>query len=51
LEEWKNVIFIDKTSVQFGGIRGKRRVWRLPSKAYDKHGIRRRWKGFSEFMF
>jgi hypothetical protein len=26
-------------------------VWRLPREAYDKHCIRRRWKGFSEFMF
>jgi transposase len=51
LEDWKNVIFTDETAVQLGGTRGKRRVWRLPGEAYDKHCIRRRWKGFSEFMF
>ena len=26
IEEWKNVIFTDKTAVQLGGTRGKRRV-------------------------
>jgi hypothetical protein len=51
IEEWKNVIFTDETAVQLGGTRGKRRVWRLPGEAYNKHCIRRRWKGFSEFMF
>jgi transposase len=51
LEDWKNVIFSDETAVQLGGTRGKRRVWRLPGEAYNKHCIRRRWKGFSEFMF
>jgi hypothetical protein len=45
------VIFTDKTTVQFGSVRGKRHVWRLPGEAYNKHCIRRRWKGFSEFMF
>jgi hypothetical protein len=51
LDDWKDVIFTDETTVQLGGIRGKRRVWRLPGEAYNKHCIRRRWKGFSEFMF
>ena len=51
IEEWKNVIFIDETAVQLGSVRGKRRIWRLPGEAYNKHCIRRRWKGFSEFMF
>jgi transposase len=51
LEDWKNVIFTDETAVQLGGTRGKRRVWRLPGEAYNKHCIQRRWKGFSEFMF
>jgi hypothetical protein len=45
------VIFTDETTIQLGGIRGKRRVWRLPGEAYNKHYIRRRWKEFSEFMF
>jgi transposase len=51
LEDWKNVIWTDETAVQLGGTRGRRRVWRLPREAYHKHVIRRRWKGFSEFLF
>ena len=51
LEDWKNVIFTDETAVQLGGTRGRRRVWRMPREAFNKHCIRRRWKGFSEFMF
>jgi hypothetical protein len=42
IKEWKNVIFTDETAVQLGGTRGKRRVWRLPGEAYNKHYIRRR---------
>ena len=51
LEDWKNVIWSDETSVTMGGQRGRRRVWRLQSEAYLKHCIRRRWKGFKQFMF
>jgi hypothetical protein len=51
LEDWKNVIFSDETSIQLGGFRGRRRVWRKLDEAYRKHVIRRRWKGFSEFIF
>jgi hypothetical protein len=51
LEDWKNVIWTDETAVQLGGTRGRRRVWRLPGEAYHKHVIRRRRKGFSEFLF
>jgi len=51
LEDWKNVIFSDETAVQLGGVRGRRRVWRKPDEAFDKHVITRRWKRFSEFMF
>jgi len=51
MEDWKNVIWTDETSVQLGGIRGKRRVWRKPDEAYHKHCIKTRWKGFKEFMF
>ena len=51
LEQWKDIIFTDETSVQLGAVRGARRVWRKPEEAYDLHVIRRRWKGFSEFMF
>ncbi len=51
LEDWKNVIFTDETSVQKGGVRGKRRVWRLKTETHNPHCITRRWKGFSEFMW
>jgi transposase len=51
LEDWKNVIFTDETSVQKGGVRGRRRVWRLKHEAHHIHVISRRWKGFSEFMW
>jgi hypothetical protein len=34
-----------------GGQRGRRRVWRLQTEAYLKYCIRRRWKGFKQFMF
>ena len=51
LEKWKNVIWTDETSVQIGGVRGKRRVWRKPGEAFHPHVITRRWKGFSEFMW
>jgi hypothetical protein len=34
-----------------GGQRGRIRVWRLTSEAYNQHCIRRHWKGFKEFMF
>jgi hypothetical protein len=51
LEDWKNVIWSDETSVTMGGQRGRIRVWRMTSEAYQTHCIRRRWKGFKEFMF
>jgi transposase len=51
LEDWKNVIWSDETSVTMGGQRGKLRVWRLNSEAYNYHCVRRRWKGFKQFMF
>ena len=51
IEDQGNVIFTDETAVQLGGTRRKRRVWRKPDEAYHKHVIRRRWKGFSEFIF
>jgi len=49
-EDWKYVVFSDKTSVQLGGVRGRRRVWRKKEETFYKHVIQRRWKGFSEFM-
>jgi hypothetical protein len=51
LEDWKNVIFTDETSVQKGSVRGKRRVWRKESERFHGDVITRRWKGFSEFMW
>jgi transposase len=51
LEDWKNVIWTDETSVQLNAQRGGRRVWRKPSEANDLQVTRRRWKGFQEFMW
>jgi hypothetical protein len=51
LEDWKNVIWTDETSVQLGSVRGKRRVWRRADEAFHPHVITRRWKGFSELMW
>jgi hypothetical protein len=51
LEDWKNVIWSDETSVTWGGQKGKIRVWRREDEAYNYHCIRRRWKGFKQFMF
>jgi hypothetical protein len=42
MEDWKNVIWTDETSVQLGGVRGKRRVWRKVKEAYYKHYIKKR---------
>ena len=33
LEDWRNVIWTDETSVQLESVRGKRRVWRRPDEA------------------
>src|SRR5450432_2097678 len=51
LEDWKNVIWTDETSVKLGGVRGARRIWRKRNEAFHPHVITRRWKGFSEFMW
>lgn len=51
LEDWKNVIWSDETSVTWGGQRGRIRVWRTSGEAYKYHCIRWRWKGFKQFMF
>jgi transposase len=50
LEMWKKVIWSDETAVVLGAVRGKRRVWRLPYEACNRHNIRFRWKGRKEFM-
>ena len=51
LEDWKNVIWSDETSVMLNAVRGKRLQWRTSKEMNDKTCIRRRWKGRSEFMF
>jgi hypothetical protein len=51
LEDWKNVIWSDETSIMLGHRRGATRVWRTKEERYDETVIRRRWKKASEFMF
>ena len=51
LEQWKDVIWTDETSVCLGARRGKKRVWRTSKEKYKESCIRTRYKGFSEFMF
>ena len=52
LEDWKNVIWTDETSVVLNARRGGRvRVWRQANERFIKPNIRVRYKGFSEFMF
>ena len=50
LEDQKNVIQTDETSVKLGGVRGARRVYRKPNEAFHLYIITQRWKGFSEFI-
>ncbi|KAI1678360.1 Tc1 [Pyrenophora tritici-repentis] len=51
LENWKDVIWSDETSVLLNHRRGSYRVWRKTDEAFIKSVIRERWKGYSEFMF
>jgi transposase len=51
LDDWKNVIWSDETSVVLNHRRGGYRVWRKTDKAFVRSCIRERWKGYSEFMF
>ncbi|CAG5157183.1 uncharacterized protein ALTATR162_LOCUS4975 [Alternaria atra] len=51
LEDWKNVIWTDETSVVINYRRGGYRVWRRADERVVKSCIRERWKGYSEFMF
>ena len=51
LEDWKNVIWSDETSVVLLHRRGSYRIWRTADEAVVKSCIRERWKGYSEFMF
>lgn len=51
LEEFKDVIWTDETSVVLLHRRGGYRVWRTKEERFLKSVIRPRWKGASEFMF
>ena len=51
IEDWKQVIWTDETSVVLGHRRGGYRVWRRSNEAFSKTCVRERWKGNSEFMF
>jgi hypothetical protein len=51
LEDWKNVIWTDETSVVIGHRRGGYKIWREADERVVKSCIRERWKGYSEFMF
>ncbi|KAI1520645.1 HTH-Tnp-Tc3-2 domain containing protein [Pyrenophora tritici-repentis] len=51
LEDWKNVIWTDETSVVINHRRGGYRIWRRADERVVKSCIRERWKGYSEFMF
>ena len=51
LEDWKNVIWTDETSVVLNSRRGKVRIWRRPWEVCQKTCVRRRFAGYSEFIF
>jgi transposase len=51
LEDWKQVLWSDETSVVYGTRRGGERVWRTVYEVNTKTCRRQRWKGYSEFMF
>lgn len=51
LDDWKNVIWSDETSVVLLHRRGGYRIWRTKDERFQKSCIRERWKGACEFMF
>lgn len=51
LEDFKNIIWTDETSIILGHRRGSNRCWRRPFECYDPTVIRRRYKGSCEFIF
>ncbi|KAK2471147.1 hypothetical protein H9L39_17378 [Fusarium oxysporum f. sp. albedinis] len=51
LEDWKNVIWSDETSVILLHRRGSYRVWRRATERFTRSCIRERCKGTMEFMF
>jgi hypothetical protein len=51
LEDWKNVIWTDETSVVLGHRHGRSRLWHTKKDRYNLTVIRPRWNKASEFMF
>ncbi len=51
VEQWKDVIWSDETSVILNSRRGRVRVWRQPHEVFVKFNVRRRFVGAMEFMF
>jgi hypothetical protein len=51
LEDWKNVIWSDETSVVMGQRRGSYRVWKKSEEGQVEETTRKRWKSYSKFMF
>jgi hypothetical protein len=51
IDDWKNVIWSDETSVILSFRRSRRLQWRTFKEKHVKTCIRRRWKNVSEFLF
>jgi hypothetical protein len=51
IDDWKNVIWSDETSVILSFRRDWRLQWRIAQEKHVKTCIRRRWKDVSEFLF
>ncbi|KAJ5511785.1 hypothetical protein N7453_003888 [Penicillium expansum] len=51
LEDWKNVIWTDETSIILLYRRRGYRIWCSKDERFLRSCIRERWKGASEFMF
>ena len=51
LEDFKNIVWTDETSVVLGQQRGRRRVWRKKGRGNDVKVTRVRWKSVMSFMF
>ena len=45
------MIWTDETAIVLNQRRGGYRIWRTSDEVYTKSAIRKRWKGYSEFMF
>ncbi|KAJ6262080.1 hypothetical protein Dda_0017 [Drechslerella dactyloides] len=51
LEDWKQVIWSDETSVVLGQRRGSYKLWRQPHERYHSDIVSARWHKANEFMF